>query len=192
MNKILSCLCVWLIGFFVASAHGELVVIETNRGVIPTGPYRTFYEQTTARMKLEQPRTGEVLDAVKKQQIIDQFVYPFETKTMKEGAFESFEHTKKIHIALPFNVCLIDNGSGSRQWLDNHYSFLSEKKTACALIKARSKNELIALQNDYPAIYFYPVRAEVMTRNLKIKHYPALIGTKGVTQDPAWLYAPDE
>lgn len=105
-------------------------------------------------------------------------LYPVRSDLLSAGKV----HFRKNKLTLPLPIALIGDDAMSESWLAYYYQRLLQLHVKVYVVNVQNENDMLKLQKKFPDLQLVPVRADIIAKQLELKHYPVLISSHYIEQ----------
>lgn len=108
--------------------------------------------------------------------------YPFISKFMVMGEFDTYTHKDNSHFNLEKPVCVVGYDDFSFQWLNQYKNELKESGAICLVTNIENEQQLNQLRSIDSELLFSATDVDWVPQFLKVNKYPVLITNEVVFQ----------
>lgn len=108
--------------------------------------------------------------------------YPFVSKFMVMGKFETYNHKDNSNFNLEKPVCVVGYDDFSFQWLNQYKNELKESGAVCMVTNIENEQQLDQLKSIDSELLFSATDVDWIPQFLKVTKYPVLITNEVVFQ----------
>ena len=165
-------LLLWL-GQSLSVAQAQLIEIADHGGV----PTTVYYERIT---KDDPEETAEPLSAAQVAQYALKNRLPIQSKLLTPGRVKARKWPQQAFMGT--NIAMVGYDKVSVKWLKLNKKQLQTQHVMIMVINVKTEQQFKKIQTFLPDNQVLAMSGDDVAKQLKIKHYPVLITSKGVSQ----------
>ena len=158
------------------SVQAELIEISDHGGISPS----LYYERITKDDPQENTPMGQPFNSEQVEQYALKNRLPIQSKLLTPGRVKAQKWQQQAFMGT--SIALVGYDKTSVKWIKLKKKQLQKQGTVIMLVNVKTEQQVKKIQAFLPGNQILAMSGDDVARQLKIRHYPVLITSKGVEQ----------